>query len=276
MTYEKFKSPKEITANASTIASYELREATKNGVDTSLKHELTRGELDRVINRSIARQRRLDAKKRNPFHNADHELMVVENGIELAERGGVANWLAQTMHIGHAMHDFRHPGFVRPVVDDKWTNEEYSAVACNAVMTACGFSPYQRVLGYGGIIGTTFRPDNSIKPETDFETLFAVADLGVSISRRTYEEWIRTSAGVTAELTPEKRVKSIQEWIRNSELWFFEFVKSNRWHGIAEQAWGNMYRQKVGILHDLLRDERSHPKVMELIREHVEPLLQAA
>ena len=275
MSLNILTSADQMTPNASRIVSVNLRDAiASDGIDPNERFELSDSEVDKLVDDSISAQRRLDSMKRHPFHNADHELMVTENGDALAKVAGLRRWLRHILLLGLSRHDFRHPGFVRPLVSGQWTNEEFSAFSLDSMLQNNGYPTFHRVIGYGGIIGTTFRPDGSITPATGFEALFAVADLGVSISRETDEEWIVTSSGVTAELDPEKRKTSIEDWIRGSELWFMEFVRDHRWHPAAEQLWGDKLRRKIGILQDLLEDEKSHPAVMDLIREHIGPLLR--
>jgi hypothetical protein len=221
---------------------------------------------------------------RHSYHNINHALAVY-GGVEelltikkmLGERriiqeSSFAPYEEQVLYLAALFHD--------------WVSDEKeSAIAFDRFLREKHFSLYQRILGQGLIMGTTYPRRNSTQnnrkeqrdytPQTDMEKILAIADLsGYKLS---WEEWIDESGRVLQEGTA--RPKTLIEWMRNQML-FLEYV-INRQTPESLVYWGlqlDEKKKKLSLLVDIIErglaiEDPVLQQAMHAIREKIEPLL---
>jgi len=163
------------------------------------------------------------------------------------------------------------------------SDEKESAIAFDRFLRKRHFSLYQRILGQGLIMGTTYPRKNlprkedkerDYTPQTDMEKILAIEDL--SGYKRTWEEWIDESLRVLQE--GSTRPKTLLEWLKN-QFAFLQYVLS-RQTPESLVAWGlqlDEKTRKVHILIDLLEHNDQDPEVEQLLRDvqgKIKPFLQ--
>jgi len=276
-------SPEEISTNCSPLLSPDLQQDIqgKEIVQDGLVLEPAIFTLykQHIINQLVQKEQR---EGRLSYHNTHHALDVYESVEELLmikkllgerkiiQEGTFPPYEEQILYFAALFHD--------------WVSDEKeSAIAFDRFLRERHFSLYQRILGQGLIMGTTYPRKNlprkedkerDYTPQTDMEKILAIADL--SGYKRTWEEWIDESLRVLQE--GSTRPKTLLEWLKN-QFAFLQYVLS-RQTPESLVAWGlqlDEKTRKVHILIDLLEHNDQDPEVEQLLRDvqgKIKPFLQ--
>lgn len=209
----------------------------------------------------------LDKKKKLAYHNLNHTLSVVKRVRSLLKKTKWQESEKQLVLIAAMFHDYQH-GYMAYTRNKDFSNEEKSAIQADLFAKKVGLTLSQRVQLYGMIISTTFSQP-SIYPQTKYEKLLVMADLGGFIN--TNREWLIESLNVILEIPLKKRPTSIREWLQFQNN-FLGYVKKHLTSEAKTLRWDEVLHKKITMLQRLLKDPYYHKGFTPLILKIEESL----